>query len=87
MATCKECLHAEACDGFMPSDLDRDVFHYCREGRTDEIPDIEERCSEFKDRRNYAEVVRCENCKKEWCYLRQELGPAGFCSAGERRTK
>ena len=33
-----------------------------------------------------AEVVRCKNCKKEWCYLRQELGEDGFCSAGERKT-
>jgi SH3-like domain-containing protein len=31
-------------------------------------------------------VVRCKDCKKDWCYLRQELGPEGFCSAGERRT-
>ena len=28
--------------------------------------------------------VRCKECKKEWCYLRQELGADGFCSAGER---
>ena len=30
--------------------------------------------------------TRCKDCKKEWCYLRQELGPDGFCSAGERNT-
>lgn len=30
-------------------------------------------------------VVRCKDCKKEWCYLRQELGVDGFCSAGERK--
>ena len=30
-------------------------------------------------------VVRCKNCKKEWCYMRQELGADGFCSAGERK--
>lgn len=30
------------------------------------------------------EVVRCQECAKTWCYLRQELGPDGFCSAGER---
>lgn len=30
--------------------------------------------------------TRCKDCKKEWCYLRQELGPEGFCSAGERET-
>ena len=31
------------------------------------------------------EVVRCRECKKEWCYMRQELGADGFCSAGERK--
>ena len=29
-------------------------------------------------------VVRCKDCTKTWCYLRQELGENGFCSAGER---
>ena len=33
----------------MPTDLERDIWHYCREGRADEIPNIEERCSEFKE--------------------------------------
>ena len=31
------------------------------------------------------EVIRCKDCTKEWCYLRQELGADGFCSAGERK--
>jgi predicted nucleic acid binding AN1-type Zn finger protein len=30
--------------------------------------------------------TRCKDCTKEWCYLRQELGPEGFCSGGERNT-
>ena len=54
MATCKECLHIEVCSGFTPTDLDRDVFDYCRKGITEEIPDIEERCSDFE---NAADVV------------------------------
>jgi hypothetical protein len=29
--------------------------------------------------------TRCKDCAKEWCYLRQELGPEGFCSAGEMK--
>ena len=33
-----------------------------------------------------AELVHCKDCTKVWCYLRQELGEDGFCSAGERRT-
>lgn len=61
--TCKECLHYEACNDFTPTDLDKDVWHYCKEGRSDEIPDIEERCSSFKDSTNYVEVVRCKSCK------------------------
>ena len=36
-------------------------------------------------RGHLVKVVRCKNCKKEWCYLRQELGPEGFCSAGEMK--
>jgi hypothetical protein len=32
------------------------------------------------------EVVRCKDCKKEWCFLRQELGNNGYCSAGERKN-
>lgn len=31
------------------------------------------------------ELVLCKDCKKEWCYLRQQLGGDGFCSAGERK--
>ena len=30
------------------------------------------------------DLVKCEECKKTWCYLRQELGNNGFCSCGER---
>ena len=30
--------------------------------------------------------VRCKDCAKTWCYLRQELGADGYCSGGERRT-
>ena len=54
--TCKDCIHYDMCSGFTPTDLDSDVFDYCREGRTDEIPDIEERCSSFKDRNRFIEL-------------------------------
>lgn len=56
MATCKDCLHVEACSGYLPTDLDKDVWDLCREGRADEIPDIEERCSIFKDRSRFIEL-------------------------------
>lgn len=61
--TCKDCLHNGACSGFTPTDLDKDVFDYCREGRADEIPDIEDRCNEFENKMDFVEVVRCKDCK------------------------
>ena len=61
--TCKECFHYNACSGFTPTDLDQDVFDYCRKGIADEIPDIEERCSCFLSSSDVVEVVRCKDCK------------------------
>ena len=63
MSTCKDCLHYEVCGGFTPTDLDADVFDYCRKGNTDEIPDIDERCGSFKPKADYVEVVRCGDCE------------------------
>lgn len=57
--TCKDCVHYEVCGGFTPTDLDRDVFDYVREGRSDEIPNIEERCSEAKPKSRFVELP-CE---------------------------
>lgn len=54
--TCKDCIHYDVCGGYTPTDLDRDVFHYAREGRADEIPGIEERCSGFKDKSRFVEL-------------------------------
>ena len=54
--TCKDCIHYDVCSGFTPTDLDRDIFDYCREGRTDEIPDIEERCNGFKPKSRFIEL-------------------------------
>ncbi len=48
--TCKECYNRDACGGYLPSDLDKDVWDLCAKGKSDEIPDIEDRCSEFKDK-------------------------------------
>lgn len=57
--SCKDCVHYEVCGGFTPTDLDKDVFDYCREGRSDEIPNIEERCSSFKPKSRFVELP-CE---------------------------
>ena len=54
--TCKDCIHYDVCGGYTLSDLDSDVFHYARECRTDEIPDIEERCNGFKDKSRFVEL-------------------------------
>lgn len=56
MATCKDCIHHGVCGGFTPTDLDHDVFDYCREGRTDEILDIEQRCNHFADKSRLIEL-------------------------------
>lgn len=48
--TCKECYHYDACGGYTPTDSDKDVWDLCAKGKADEIPDIEDRCSEFKDK-------------------------------------
>lgn len=43
-----------------------------------------EECNHFKHKDEVV-VTRCRECKKDWCYLRRELGEDGFCSAGERK--
>ena len=88
MATCKNCFHYEACSGFKPTDLDKDVWHYCQMGIPEEIPDIDQRCDSFKNRKSWVEVVRCKECKfrhsSEFCECRPE---DGFCNDGERRSQ
>jgi hypothetical protein len=75
--TCKDCIHYEACSGFIPTDLDQDVFDYCQKGIADEIPDIEERCSCFTDKADVVEVVRCKDCK----YFTIDEGDSlGYCT-------
>lgn len=95
--TCKDCFHYKACSGFTPTDLDQDVFDYCRKGIADEIPDIEERCSCFTDKADVVEVVRCKDCvfAKEgfyegdiYCKLNDiSASKDSFCSYGERREE
>lgn len=86
MATCKECLHIGVCGGFTPTDLDRDVFDYCREGRTEDIPDIEKRCNSFDDKSKYVEVKRGEwiikkrHSDSENSYIDSGYYAGAFCS-------
>lgn len=75
--TCKECIHYDACGGFLPTDLDRDVFDYCAKGIADEIPDIEERCSEFLSTSDVVEVIHGEWIKPQF------LSRSGFFTIKE----
>ena len=98
MATCKNCFHYEACSGFKPTDLDKDVWHYCQMGIPEEIPDIDQRCDSFKDRKSWVEVVRCKDCKYwnvhpingkltlgKCVKLSRVMADTWFCSYGERK--
>ena len=79
MATCKECLHYEVCGEYLPTDRDEDIWHYCREGRSDEIPDIDERCSGFQDKTQFVKVVRCKDCKHFYEINGKDSGmPCGY---------
>ena len=69
MATCKNCLHYEACSGFIPSESDKAVWHYASRSITDQIPDIEERCSTFCNTADVAEVKH-----GEWVETTEPLG-------------
>lgn len=65
MATCKECFYYKHCGGFLPSDLDKDVWHYCAEGRADEIPDVDKRCTSFKDKSAFVSKRKYDRLQKE----------------------
>ena len=100
MATCKECLHNGVCGGYLVSDLDKDVWDYAAKGKTDEIPDIEERCNSFKSTADVVEAVRCKDCKYQDDCARQMVhttrdyvleqnistyNKVDFCSYGKRK--
>ena len=89
MYNCEKCVHEELCD--QPS---RQLWgHLTKE--TD--------CSDFKDRTNYVEVVRCKDCKHYYhsvssgkdgrCVIfgSYDTDPSvyltDFCSYGERRNE
>ena len=84
MYDCEKCLHEEMCD--QPS---RHLWGTLNG---------EKECSDFKDRNNYVEVVRCkdcvnycgfEHCKNGICDVdsvsKRAVYPNDFCSYGEKR--
>lgn len=56
MKTCEDCIHYEVCEGYIPTDLDKDIWDLCAQGKSDEIPDIDKRCSSFKDKSRFIEL-------------------------------
>ena len=69
MAKCTDCLHYNACSGYLPSDMDdEEVLQYMRNGTSEKIPFIEELCNNFDDRTKWAVVVRCKDCKHSGMY-------------------
>lgn len=56
MKTCEDCIHYEVCEGYIPTDLDKDIWDLCAQGKSDEIPNIDKRCSSFKDKSRFIEL-------------------------------
>lgn len=70
--TCKDCIHHDICLGYLPSDLDKDVWDLCVQGKADEIPNIEERCDQFKDKSKFIE--KPFNIGDEVCIITKRWG-------------
>lgn len=91
MATCKDCLHFDACESLLKGmgyTVDGDGY------------DADKRCDTFKEKSKYAEVVRCNDCDfrafDDVCqeyYCNSAYGINGaitdndFCSYGEEKGK
>lgn len=91
--TCKDdCIHYEAC-------LDAEIDE-CSITTDKEYDDMTRYCGCFKNKENFAEVVRCGKCK-EWkrnvgvvdspnghCFYHGiQMNAYDFCSYGERRAE
>ena len=81
MTLCEKCIHEEVCD-----QSSRRMWSAMAG---------EKECSDFKNKADFVEVVRCINCKSRMfsdmyieCSKRLEIVRADhFCSDGERREK
>lgn len=56
MKTCKDCLHNGICTGYIPTDSDNDIWLMCASGKSDRVPNIEDRCVDFKDKSRFVEL-------------------------------
>ena len=89
MATCKDCIYENKCISRISHFMDID------ESTGKEITDIEKRCTDFKNKSDVAEVVRCKDSKRAKplmfrrfykCHRHNACRKAeNFCSYGERR--
>jgi len=70
MATCRECLHVEACKELIIS-----TFHIVTEKDVERVIDVDNCCRAFKDKSQYAEVKH-----GEWDTTDTPLGRCCICS-------
>ncbi len=80
MATCRDCLHDEACRSLLTA------MGYTVDGDGNEA---DKRCGTFKAKTKCVEVVLCKDCKtysNGTCWkMRGKMKPDDFCSYGERK--
>lgn len=82
MSTCKDCLHYEACKG----------TYYTAKGNEDILYEFEGEmyahsgCEHFKNRANYVEVVKCENCKFACFRYNADKYPFGLFACKKQPT-
>lgn len=80
MPKCKDCLHYEACSTFSKI--------------INSAVDVETGCEHFKNRTDFAELVRCKDCKYKKFFHINRFGILNcestkdddYCSFGERKT-
>lgn len=53
---CKDCIHYNYCKNNIVSDLITEVPNYAENGITDELPDVEKRCKDFKHKDKFVEL-------------------------------
>ena len=82
MAKCTECVHYGVCKVLVGEQQIRIADKACS---------FAEKCVAYKHKENFAEVVRCKDCKqynghRHCTYFEQTVLDNDFCSYGERRS-
>ena len=81
MAKCTECVHYGVCKVLVGEQQIRIADKACS---------FAEKCVAYKHKENFAEVVRCKDCKqynghRHCTYFEQTVLDYDFCAYGERR--